>query len=281
LVEEGCVSGWDDPRMPTLSGLRRRGVPPEAIVEFCKKVGVTKYEGVTDVAVLEGIIRDHLNAGAPRRLAVLRPLKVVITNYPELVEAETVEAPNHPGNAEMGTRQVPFGPVVYIERSDFMEDPPKKYFRLAPGKEVRLRYAFNIVCEEVIRDESGEVVELRCTYDPESKGGGGRKVKGIIHWVSADHAVDAEVRLYDHLFQEPDPSVGDDFLDDLNPNSLEVLQSKVEPFLEELAQGERVQFERSGFFGLDQESTSEKLVFNRIVALRDSWAKIQAKQKKG
>ncbi len=277
LVKEGHVSGWNDPRMPTLSGLRRRGIPAPAIVEFCKKVGVTKYEGVTDVAVLDGIVRDHMNASAPRRLAVLRPLKVVITNYPELAAAETVEAPNHPGNPDMGTRLVPFGPVVYIEQSDFMEEPPKKYFRLAPGKEVRLRYAFNIVCDEVIKDDNGNVFELRCSYDPESKGGGGRKVKGIIHWVSAEHAVDAEVRLYDHLFTEPDPNVGDDFLDHINPKSLEVIQSKVEPSLADLTLEDRVQFERSGFFALDLDSKPDALVFNRVVALRDSWAKIQAK----
>jgi glutaminyl-tRNA synthetase len=279
LVEENHVSGWDDPRMPTLSGLRRRGTPPEAIVEFCQKVGVTKYEGVTDVALLDGIVRDHMNASAPRRLAVLRPLKVVITNYPELAEAETVEAPNHPGNPDMGTRQVPFGPVVYIEQSDFMEEPPKKYFRLAPGKEVRLRYAFNIICDEVIKDEDGNVIELRCSYDPESKGGGGRKVKGIIHWVSANHAADAEVRLYDHLFKEQDPNTGDDFLDHINPKSLEVVQAKVEPSLADVNPEDRVQFERSGFFALDHDSKSGALVFNRVVALRDSWAKMQAKQK--
>jgi glutaminyl-tRNA synthetase len=277
LVEEGLVSGWDDPRMPTLSGLRRRGFPPEAIVELCKKVGVTKYEGTTDVALLESTVRDHLNAEAPRRLAVLRPLKVVITNYQG--SGEMVEAPNHPGNADMGTRELPFGGVVYIERSDFMQDPPKKYFRLAPGKEVRLRYAYNIVCEEVIRDESGEVIELRCTYDPDSKGGGGRKVKGIIHWVSAADALDAEVRLYDHLFNLPNPEEGGDYIANLNPDSLQVLQAKVEPSLAELTASDRVQFERSGFFCLDYASTPGFPVFNRVVALRDGWAKIQAKQK--
>lgn len=277
LVQEGHVSGWDDPRMPTISGLRRRGVPPEAIRELCKQVGVTKYEGVTDIQVFDGIIRDQLNPDAPRRMAVLRPLKVVITNYPE-GQTEEIDAPNHPGNEDMGTRKLPFGPVVWIDHDDFMEDPPKKYFRLAPGAEVRLRYAYNITCQEVIKDDAGEVVELRCTYDPESFGGGGNKVKGRIHWVADAGAIDAEVRLYDHLFREADPSTGDDWLANLNPDSLEVVQSKLEASLAGLAHGDRVQFERSGYFTPDPTSTSDALVFNRIVALRDGWAKIQAKQ---
>ena len=277
LVQEGHVSGWDDPRMPTISGLRRRGVPPEAIRALCKQVGVTKYEGVTDIQVFDGIIRDQLNPDAPRRMAVLRPLKVVITNYPE-EQTEEIDAPNHPGDEEMGTRKLPFGREVWIDHDDFMEEPPKKYFRLAPGAEVRLRYAYNITCQEVVKNDAGEVVELHCTYDPESFGGGGNKVKGRIHWVADAGAVDAEVHLYDHLFREADPSTGDDWLANLNPDSLEVVQSKLEAGLENLAYGERVQFERSGYFTPDPSSTAEAPVFNRIVALRDGWAKIQAKQ---
>lgn len=277
LVQEGHVSGWDDPRMPTISGLRRRGVPPEAIRALCKQVGVTKYEGVTDIQVFDGIIRDQLNPDAPRRLAVLRPLKVVITNYPE-GQTEEIDAPNHPGDEEMGTRKLPFGREVWIDHDDFMEEPPKKYFRLAPGAEVRLRYAYNVTCQEVVKNDAGEVVELRCTYDPDSFGGGGNKVKGRIHWVADAGAVDAEVHLYDHLFREADPSTGEDWLANLNPDSLEVVQSKLEAGLEELAHGDRVQFERSGYFTPDPSSTAQAPVFNRIVALRDGWAKIQAKQ---
>ncbi len=277
LVEQGLVDGWSDPRLPTLSGMRRRGYPPEAIRDFCHKVGVTKYEGVTEVALLEATVRDTLNPVTPRRLAVLRPLKLVITNYPE-GHSETVEAPNHPGDAEMGTRQIAFGREVYIEASDFMQDPPKKYFRLAPGAEVRLRYAYNVTCDEVVRDTAGEVIELRCSYDPESKGGGGRKVKGIIHWVSAAAAVDAEVRLYDHLFNRPDPEQGGDYLDHLNPDSLEIVQAKVEASLADEDPLQRFQFERSGYFRRDPQQP-ERLVYNRVVALRDGWAKIQAKAK--
>lgn len=278
LIQEGHVSGWDDPRMPTIRGLRRRGVPAAAIVELCKQVGVTKYEGVTDVQVFDGIVRDQLNADSPRRMAVLRPLKLVITNYPE-GQTEEIDAPNHPGNEDMGTRKIQFGREVWIESTDFMEEAPKKYFRLAPGKEVRLRYAYNVTCQEVIKNDAGEVVELRCTYDPESLGGKGNKVKGIIHWVAAEGAVAAKVNLYDHLFQEADPAEGGDWLANLNPNSLEVVDAKLERCLAEAAQGERVQFERSGFFTPDIDSTPEAPVFNRIVALRDGWAKIQAKQK--
>ncbi|MAW61061.1 MAG: glutamine--tRNA ligase [Planctomycetes bacterium] len=276
LVQEGQVSGWDDPRMPTISGLRRRGVPPEAIRALCKQVGVTKYEGVTDIQVFDGIIRDQLNPDAPRRMAVLRPLKVVITNYPE-GQTEEIDAPNHPGDEEMGTRKLPFGREVWIDHDDFMEEPPKKYFRLAPGAEVRLRYAYNITCQEVVKNDAGEVVELRCTYDPESFGGGGNKVKGRIHWVADAGAIDAQVHLYDHLFREADPSTGEDWLENLNPDSLEIVQSKLEAGLEELAHGDRVQFERSGYFTPDPSSTAQAPVFNRIVALRDGWAKIQAK----
>ena len=278
LVQEGHVSSWDDPRMPTISGLRRRGVPASAIVELCKQVGVTKYEGVTDVQVFDGIVRDRLNADSPRRMAVLRPLKLVITNYPE-GQTEEINAPNHPGNEEMGTRKIVFGREVWIEGSDFMEEAPKKYFRLAPGKEVRLRYAYNVTCQEVIKDEAGEVIELRCSYDPESLGGKGNKVKGIIHWVAADGAIDAEVNLYDHLFREADPNEGGDWLANVNPASLETVNAKLETGLASASPGERVQFERSGFFTPDRDSTSEAPVWNRIVALRDGWAKIQAKQK--
>jgi glutaminyl-tRNA synthetase len=277
LVQEGHVSGWDDPRMPTLSGLRRRGVPAAALVELCKQVGVTKYEGVTDVQVFDGIVRDQLNADSPRRMAVLRPLKLVITNYPE-GQSEEIEAPNHPGNDEMGTRKIQFGREVWIDSSDFMEEAPKKYFRLAPGKEVRLRYAYNVTCEEVVKDAAGEVVELRCSYDPESLGGKGNKVKGIIHWVAAQGAVDAKVHLYDHLFREADPNEGGDWLANLNPDSIETLDAKLEAGLAAAQPGERVQFERSGFFTPDRDSRPEAPVWNRIVALRDGWAKIQAKQ---
>jgi len=278
LIEGSQVDGWDDPRMPTISGMRRRGIPAQAIVEFCKSVGITKFEGVTDVQVLDGIVRDALNASSARRMAVLRPLKVVITNYPE-GQSETIQAPNHPGDESMGTRSISFSRETWIEQTDFMEEPPKKYFRLAPGSEVRLRYAYNITCQEVIKDESGQVVELRCTYDPESLGGKGNKVKGIIHWVDAASAFDAEVRLYDHLFREPDPNKGDDFLEHLNPNSLEKVAAKLEPSLAGLEHGDRVQFERSGFFTPDESSNSDQPVWNRIIALRDGWAKIQAKQK--
>ncbi len=277
LVEEGRVSGWDDPRMPTLSGFRRRGYTPTAIRSFMAKTGITKTGGTIEVALLESTLRDELNEFTPRRLAVLKPLKLTITNWPE-GETVMVEAPNHPGKPEMGTREVPFSGTAWIDRDDFREEPPKKFFRLAPGKEVRLRYAFNVTCEEVVKDESGEVIELKCSYDPESRGGGGRKVKGIIHWVSAEHAVDAEVRLYDHLFRLHDPEEEGDFLEALNPDSLVTVQAKLEPSLAELAVGERVQFERSGFFCLDSaDSQPGALVFNRTVALRDGWAKIEKK----
>ncbi|RME74654.1 MAG: glutamine--tRNA ligase/YqeY domain fusion protein [Chloroflexi bacterium] len=284
LVNEGYVSGWDDPRMPTLSGLRRRGYTPEAIRDFADRIGVAKNNSVVDVALLEHCLREDLNRRAQRVMAVLRPLKVVITNYPE-GQVEEMEAVNNPEDASMGTRKVPFSRVVYIERDDFREDPPKKFYRLAPGREVRLMHAYLITCTDVIKDENGEIVELHCTYDPETRGGSapdGRKVKGTLHWVSAAHALDAEVRLYDRLFLKPDPDdapEGQDFLANLNPNSLEVLTGcKVEPFLASAQPGDRFQFLRHGYFCKDPDSTDEMPVFNRAVALRDSWAKIERKQ---
>ena len=279
LVQEGHVSGWDDPRMPTLSGLRRRGIPAAAIREFAGLIGVTKADSTVDWVLFDHCTRDLLNTTALRRMGVLRPLKVVIENYPE-GESEMLEAQNHPQNPEMGTRQVPFGRELYVERDDFMEDPPRKFFRLSPGREVRLRYAYFVTCQEVVKDESGEVVELRCTYDPETKGGNapdGRKVKATLHWVSAAHGVRAEVRLYDHLFQREDPGSEGDFLDDLNPNSLAVESSVLEPALADLEPGEVVQFERQGYFCVDPDSTGDARVFNRTVALRDGWAKAKKK----
>ena len=277
LVEEERVSGWDDPRMPTLSGLRRRGYTPTAIRSFMAKTGITKTGGTIEVALLEATLRDELNEVAPRRLAVLRPLKLTITNWPA-GETVMVEAPNHPGKPELGTRELPFGGSLWIDQDDFREEAPKKYFRLAPGKEVRLRYAFNVSCEEVVKDSSGAVVELKCSYDPESRGGGGNKVKGIIHWVSAAHAVDAQVRLYDHLFATEDPEAEGDFLEALNPESLVTVQAKLEPSLAAAGLDDRFQFERTGFFCLDsQDSAPGALVFNRTVALRDGWAKIEKK----
>lgn len=288
LVAEGFVNGWDDPRLPTISGLRRRGVPAAAVRDFISRLAITKSDGLVEMAMFEHCIREFLNRDAPRRMAVLRPLKVVIENYPE-GESEMLNAQNHPGNADMGSREVPFSRELYIERDDFMEDPPKKFFRLGPGREVRLRYAYFITCQEVIKDAGGEVVELRCTYDPETKGGSapdGRKVKGTIHWLSADHAVGAEVRLYDNLFNSEEPPGGDDFLADLNPNSLEVIgQAWLEPGLAAMVPGQTVQFERLGYFCRDQggrpefqsASDSGGLVFNRTLGLRDSWAKIQEK----
>jgi glutaminyl-tRNA synthetase len=287
LVEGGYVSGWDDPRMPTLSGLRRRGYPPEAIRNFCEVVGVSKSNSTVDYALLEHTIREYLNQHALRVMAVLRPLKVVIENYPEDC-VEEMEAVNNPEDPSAGTRTVPFSREIYIERTDFREDPPKKYFRLAPGREVRLRYGYFITCTEVIKNDAGEVVELRCTYDPESRGGrspDGRKVRGTIHWVSAPHAVDAEVRLYDHLFTKADPSEteeGEDFKSNLNPASLEVLNGcRIEPGLANVNPGEYYQFERMGYFCVDNvDSQPGKLVFNRTVTLRDTWAKIEAAQQK-
>jgi glutaminyl-tRNA synthetase len=278
LVRGGHVSGWDDPRMPSLAGLRRRGVPPEAIRDFVKRIGVAKANSIVDMGMLEFSIREHLNKTAQRRMAVLRPLKVVIENYPE-GQSEEVEAVNHPENPEAGTRRIRFGRELYIERDDFMENPPKKFFRLSPGTEVRLRYAYFITCREVKKDAAGEVVELRCTYDPATKGGNapdGRKVKATMHWVSAEASVPAEVRLYNPLFAKPDPNASN-FAADLNPNSLEVIaDARVEPSLAGGNSGAAVQFERLGYFCPDQDSTPARPVFNRTVGLRDSYAKVAA-----
>ena len=280
LVEENHVSGWDDPRMPTIAGYRRRGFTASAIRNFCQGVGVTKYKGVTDVSLLENAIREELNKTAERRSAVLDPLEVVIENYPE-GESEELEAVNNPEDEAAGKRSVPFGRRLFIERADFMEDPPKKFFRLGPGREVRLRYAYFITCQSVEKDADGNITRLICTYDPETRGGhapDGRKVKGTIHWVSAEHAMDAEVRLYDRLFTEPEPEAAGDFLECLNADSLKVVTGKLEPSLAELPAGERVQFERLGYVTPDAKgSAPEKPVFNRIVGLRDSWAKIAKK----
>jgi glutaminyl-tRNA synthetase len=283
LVQQGLVSGWDDPRMPTISGLRRRGYTPESIRDFCSRIGVAKKENVIDVAQLEHSIREDLNRRAPRVMAVLRPLKVVLTNYPE-GQVEEVEVVNNPEDESAGTRRVPFSRELYIEREDFMEDPPKKFFRLSPGKEVRLRRAYIITCQEVVKDERGEIVELRCTYDPATRGGeapDGRKIKATLHWVSASHAIPAEVRLYDRLFSVEDPDnvpEGKTFLDALNRNSLEVLRDAlVEPSLKSAALGLRVQFDRLGYFAVDSDSRPGALVFNRTVSLKDTWAKIAQK----
>jgi glutaminyl-tRNA synthetase len=283
LVDEGHVSGWDDPRLPTISGLRRRGYPPSAIRTFAKRIGVAKVNSIVDFEFLEHCIRDDLNKTAPRFMGVLRPLKIVIENYPE-DKTEEMEAVNNPEDPAAGTRGVPFSRILYIERDDFMEDPPKKFYRLAPGREVRFRYAYFVTCKEAVK-ENGKVVELRCTVDPETRGGNapdGRKVKSTLHWVSADHAVDAEVRLYDKLFTVPDPAGQKDknFKEFLNPNSLEVLPfCKIEPAAMDLKPMDRIQFERLGYFCVDIDSKPEKLVFNRTVGLRDTWAKIQKQQK--
>ena len=281
LVDEGHVAGWDDPRMPTLSGLKRRGVPAAALRDFIGRIGVAKSAQTVEVAQLEACIREHLNQSAERRLAVLKPLRLVIENYPE-GESELLDAVNNPEDASAGSRQVPFSRELWIERDDFMEEPPKKFFRLAPGREVRLRYAYFVTCTEVIKDGSGEVVEVRCTYDPATRGGDspdGRKVRGTIHWVSAAHAMAAEVRLYDHLFDRPDPGAEGEAFDDLNPESLVVLQDcRLEPALAEAEVGQAVQFERQGYFAADPDSTPHRPLFNRTVALRDSWAKIRKQQ---
>ncbi len=286
LVKDGHVNGWDDPRMPTLSGLRRRGFSPESIRTFCKTIGVNKFNSTVDYALLEHCLRQHLNATSPRVMAVLNPLKVVITNYPD-GQADDLDAVNNPEDVSAGTRKVPFGKVLYIEQEDFMEEPPKKFFRLAPGREVRLRYAFFITCNEVIKDEAGNIVELHCTYDPETRGGDapdGRKVKATLHWVSAEHALNAEVRLYDHLFTKENPDdvpEGQDFAANTNPDSLKVLENcKIEPSVKDTKPLDRLQFERLGYFCTDKDSTPEKLVFNKTVGLKDTWAKIQKQQKK-
>jgi glutaminyl-tRNA synthetase len=278
LVRGGHVSGWDDPRMPTLAGLQRRGIPPEALRDFVRRIGVAKANSTVDLGMFDFAVRETLNRTAPRRMAVLRPLKVVIENYPE-GQAEQLEAVNHPDDPAQGTRTVPFARELYIERDDFMEDPPKKFFRLAPGREVRLRYGYFITCREVVKDAAGEVVELRCTYDPATRGGNapdGRKVKATIHWVSAAHAVPAEVRLYDTLFATPQPEAAN-FAAQLNPQSLETLTGcMLEPALAvDNAEG-AVQFERQGYFCRDKDSAPGKLVFNRTVGLRDSYAKVAA-----
>jgi glutaminyl-tRNA synthetase len=288
LVQEGHVRGWSDPRMPTISGFRRRGYTPEAIRRFCERIGVSKFNGVIDMAWLEDSLREDLNKRALRAMAVLKPLRVVIDNYPE-GKAEEVEAINNPEDPKAGTRKVPFARVLYIERDDFREDPPKDFFRLAPGREVRLRWAYFLKCVNAVKDpKSGEVTELHCTYDPATRGGNapdGRKVKGTIHWVSAAHAVDAEVRLYDHLFTKPDPDEvpeGADYRVNLNPNSLVVLSAcKLEPSLAKASPGDRYQFERQGYFCVDaRDSAPGRLVFNRAVSLRDSYAKIEKSQQK-
>ncbi len=280
LVRKGLVTGWDDPRMPTLAGLRRRGVPPEALREFCKRIGVAKANSTVDYAMLDFAIREHLNTVAQRRMAVLRPLRVVLENWPE-GHFEEIEAVNHPDDPASGTRKLVFGRELWVERDDFMEHPAKKFYRLSPGKEVRLRYAYFVTCKSVVKDASGEVVELRCTYDPASRGGNspdGRKVQATLHWVGASDALDAEVRLYDHLFANPAPGSGGDYAKDLNPNSLVALKGcKLEPSLAALPTGEVVQFERQGYFCLDRDSTPATPVFNRTVGLRDMWAKAQAK----
>ena len=286
LVEGGHVRGYDDPRLPTLAGLRRRGYTPESIREFCRRAGVAKTDNIVDVAVLEDCIRDDLNRRAPRVMAVLRPVKVVLTNYPE-GRVEELDVINNPEDPSAGTRKVPFGRELYIERDDFREDPPRKYFRLAPGREVRLRNAYFITCTDIVKNADGEITEIHCTYDPKTRGGDapdGRKVKGTLHWVSVAHAVQAEARLYDHLFLKPNPDdvdEGEDYTSNLNPNSLEVVPCYVEPSVIGSQVGARYQFERLGYFCVDRESTPERLCFNRTATLRDSWAKIEKAMKKG
>ncbi len=283
LVSEGHVSGWDDPRMPTLSGLRRRGYTPRSIRDFVERTGVAKRGGRVELALLEHCIREDLNKSAPRVMAVLEPLRVVIENYPE-DQVEEMDAVNNPEDPSMGTRAVPFSRVLYIEREDFREDPPRKFFRLAPGREVRLRYAYFITCKEVVKDGAGEIVELRCSYDPETRGGDapdGRKVKSTLHWVSADHALEAEVRLYENLFLEQNPDADSNFAAHLNPDSLRVLAScRIEPSVAGAAPGTRYQFERQGYFCVDPVESGDKLVFNRTVPLRDTWAKIERNARK-
>jgi glutaminyl-tRNA synthetase len=283
LVEKGIVNGWDDPRMPTLSGMRRRGYPPEAIRDFCERIGVAKNDSLVDVALLENCIRESLNDKAPRVLAVLRPLRVVIDNYPE-GQVDEFDCPYHPKNPEMGSRKVPFSRVLYIEQEDFMENPPKKFYRLAPGREVRLRYGYFIKCVNVVKNpDNGAVIELHCTYDPETRSGfapDGRKVEATIHWVSAAHGVPAEVRLYDRLFRVADPlAAASDYMEHLNPGSIETLRScSVEPSLVDAAPGSAFQFERMGYFCVDAvDSKADSLVFNRTVTLRDAWARIAEK----
>jgi len=279
LVNEGHVRGWDDPRMPTICGMRRRGYTPQAIRDMCARVGVTKYKSLTDVAFLENSVREHLNKIAPRYMAVLDPIKVVIENYPN-GQSEELDAVNNPEDPAAGKRKVPFGREIHIEREDFAEVPPPKFFRLAPGREVRLRWAYFITCTNIVKNDRGEVVEIRATYDPATKGGDapdGRKVKGTLHWVSAQHALRAEVRLYDRLFKVEKPGEERDWREDLNPESLKVIEAPVEPALASIAPGARVQFERLGYFCVDPDSTKDRLVFDRTVGLRDSWARSQRK----
>jgi glutaminyl-tRNA synthetase len=286
LVEEGHVAGWDDPRMPTIRGMRRRGYTSEALRAFIEELGVTKSEGSVDASFLDYWVRQDLNRFAPRVMGVLDPLKVVITNYPEGDE-ESLDAINNPEDPSAGVREIPFSREIYIERDDFMVDPPKKFYRLAPGREIRLRYAYFIRCEDVVRDQEGEIVELHCTYDPATRGGNapdGRKVKATLHWVSAKHAIDAEVRLYDRLFAKEDPDegeAGETWLDNLNPDSLRVLNAcKVEPSIADARPGDRLQFERKGYFCVDPDSVEGHVVFNRTVTLRDTWAKVREREKK-
>ena len=276
LVEDSFVSGWDDPRMPTIAGLRRRGVPPNAIKDFIERIGVTKSDGIVEMSYLENTIREHLNQTSLRRMAVLDPLKVIIDNFPENLE-DKLEAVNNPNDESAGTREISFSREIFIERSDFLEDPPNKYFRLAPGKEVRLRYAYLVTCTKVIKDSDGKIIEVHCLYDPESRGGNapdGRKVKGTIHWVSAQFSNRANVNLYENLFSSETPGINKDWLEDINPNSLEVRENcYIEKCLSNSDTGETVQFERLGYFCLDLSSKTNKLVFNRTVSLRDTWAK--------
>ena len=282
LVKEGYVKGWDDPRMPTLSALRRRGVPPEAIHDFCRRIGMAKSEAVVEYGLLEFCIREYLNAHAPRWMAVLNPVRLVIDNYPEAQE-DVFEMPLYPDDDSFGSRKVPFTRELYIDRDDFRLDPPKKYYRLAPGQEVRLRYAYFVTCTDVVKDAEGNVQEIHCTYDPASRGGNspdGRKVKGTIHWVSAKYALPAEVRLYEQLFSVADPNnvpEGKTFLDYINPDSLRTVSARLEPAMAQIRTGETVQFERVGYFCKDRDSTDELPVFNRTVTLRDTWAKIEKK----
>jgi glutaminyl-tRNA synthetase len=276
LVNDKIVNGWDDPRMLTISGLRRRGVTASALRHFAYNIGITKYPSMTEMEVLEHAVRNELNRTASRRLVVLKPIRLILTNYPE-AKAEELEAINNPEDAKGGTRKVPFSRELFIDGTDFMEIPPPKYFRLKPGGEVRLKYAYIIKCEEVIKDPAGNVSELRCSVDLESKSGGatsGRKVKGTIHWVSAAHAIDAEVRLYDRLFTVSEPDAGGDFKQFINPQSLEVVTAKCEPALKDARPEERYQFERLGYFALDPDSTANRPVWNRTVTLRDTWAKV-------
>ncbi len=280
LVSNGQVEGWDDPRMPTISGYRRRGYPAAAIRDFAGRIGVSKANATVEVQTLEACVRENLNQQAERRMAVLKPLKVMIENYPE-DQTEELDALNNPNDETAGSRKVPFSREFYIEQDDFMEDPPKKFFRLAPGREVRLRYAYFVTCTEVIKDDNGQVTLLRCTYDPATKGGNapdGRKVKATLHWVSAEHAIDAQIREYEHLFTAEIPGADGEFLNDINPDSLTIVENcKLEPALQDASEGETVQFERVGYFCLDKDTSTEKMIFNKTIGLRDTWAKTQAK----